>query len=67
MPCENPSTGARGTIPPVASAYSRHGVTCRDFLASYVRSGSESWLQGAACHAIRGNWELRDLRPWRNT
>jgi hypothetical protein len=67
MPWENPKTGARGTITPLASAYSQHGVTCRDFLASYVRNGSESWLQGAACRAERGKWEVRNLRPWKNT
>jgi len=63
MPWENPSTGARGTITPLAAAYSRDGATCRDFLASYVRNGSESWLQGAACRAERGKWEVRSLRP----
>ena len=67
MPWENPKTGARGTVTPLASAYSQDGVTCRDFLASYVRNGSESWLQGAACRAERGKWEVRDLRPWKNT
>ena len=48
MPWENPDTGARGTITPLASAYTQDGSTCRDFLASYVRQGTESWLQGAA-------------------
>jgi hypothetical protein len=67
MPWENPKTGARGTVTPVASAYSQDGVTCRDFLASYLRNGSESWLQGAACRAERGKWEVRNLRPWKNT
>jgi hypothetical protein len=67
MPWENPKTGARGTITPLAPAYSEGGVTCRDFLASYVKNGTESWLQGAACRAGRGTWEVRDLRPWKNT
>jgi hypothetical protein len=67
MPWENPKTGARGTVTPLASAYSQDGVTCRDFLASYVRNGNESWLQGAACRAERGKWEVRNLRPWKNT
>ena len=49
MPWENPHTGARGTITPLASAYNQDGLTCRDFLASYVKDGTESWLQGAAC------------------
>ena len=66
MPWENPKTGARGTITPLAAAATQAGVTCRDFLASYVRNGSESWLQGEACRA-RGKWEVRNLRPWKNT
>jgi hypothetical protein len=67
MPWENPQTGARGTITPLASAYSQDGVTCRDFLASYVKNGTESWLQGAGCRAERGKWEVRHLRPWKST
>jgi surface antigen len=42
-------------------------VTCRDFLASYVKNGSESWLQGEACRAERGKWEVRNLRPRSST
>jgi surface antigen len=67
VPWENPKTGARGTVTPLASDYSQDGITCRDFVASYVKNGSESWLQGAACRAKRGNWEVRNLRPWNNT
>jgi hypothetical protein len=67
MPWENPDTGARGTITPLATAYDQDGRTCRDFLASYVKGGSESWLQGEACRAGRGKWEVRTLRPWKST
>ena len=67
MPWENPRTGARGTVTPLAAAYDQDGTTCRDFLASYVKNGSESWLQGAACRAGRGKWEVRHLGPWKNT
>jgi hypothetical protein len=55
MPWENPSTGARGTITPLATAYDLDGLTCRD-----------SWLQGEACRA-RGKWEVRNLRPMKKT
>ena len=41
VPWENPSTGARGTITPLSASRSNNGATCRDFLASYVRNGSE--------------------------
>jgi 17 kDa outer membrane surface antigen len=67
MPWENPHTGARGTITPLTSAYTQDGATCRDFLASYVKNGAESWLQGEACRAERGKWEVRSLRPWKKT
>jgi hypothetical protein len=55
VPWENPKTGTRGTVTPLASLYSQNGIACRDFLASFVKNGSESWLQGAACRAKRGD------------
>jgi len=65
-PWENPSSGARGTVTPIASAYTKDGATCRDFLASYVRrQGPETWLQGKACRPKQGAaWEVKSLRPW---
>jgi surface antigen len=67
QPWENPETGARGTITPVASAYVQDGKTCRDFLASYVTPRSQSWLQGEACKPQRGAWEVRSLKPWKRS
>ena len=67
VPWENPKTGARGTITPIASAYSQDGLTCHDFLASFVRNGTESWMQGEACRASQGKWEVRHLKPWQRT
>lgn len=65
QPWENPETGARGSVTPLAEAYSSDGRTCRDFLASYVNGRSERWLQGAACQTSRGRWEINTLKPWR--
>ena len=65
QPWENPETGARGSVTPLAQAYSSDGRTCRDFLASYVNGSNESWLQGAACHGGNGRWEIHTLKPWR--
>ena len=66
QPWENPETGARGSVTPLAQAYSSEdGRTCRDFLASYVNGRSESWLQGAACKAGHGGWEIHTLKPWK--
>lgn len=67
IPWENPDTGARGTVTPIASTYNQDGLVCRDFLASYVRAGAESWLQGEACRMHEGRWEVRSLKPWRRS
>jgi surface antigen len=65
QPWENPETGARGSVTPLALAYSSEGRTCRDFLASYVNGQTESWLQGAACQTDHGRWEIHTLKPWK--
>jgi surface antigen len=64
QPWENPKTGARGSVTPLASAYSSDGRSCRDFLASYVNGATESWLQGSACQTDHGQWEIHTLKPW---
>ena len=64
-PWENPQTGARGTITPIAAAYRDNGLECRDFLASYVHDKAEAWMQGEACRSRAGRWEVRSLKPWR--
>lgn len=68
LPWENPTTGARGTITPITSAYSAaDGQTCRDFLASYVKGSSEAWLHGEACKHSTGPWQVRSMKPWKNS
>jgi surface antigen len=68
QPWENPQTGARGSVTPLASAYTADdGRMCRDFLASYVKGETESWLEGEACKEGAGRWEVRALRPWRRS
>jgi surface antigen len=68
QPWQNPQTGARGSVTPVAQAYSADdGRTCRDFLASYVNGNTQSWLQGAGCKSASGRWEIHTLKPWRQS
>jgi 17 kDa outer membrane surface antigen len=67
QPWENPRSGARGTVTPIAAAYTQDGKTCRDFLASYVNGSSQSWLQGEACKHTKGAWEVRSLKPWKRS
>jgi surface antigen len=65
QPWENPKTGARGSVTPIAAVYTSEGRTCRDFLASYVNGRAESWLQGGACKSGHGQWEIHTLKPWK--
>jgi len=67
QPWENPATGARGSVTPLATAYTSDGQTCRDFLASFVKGETESWMEGEACKSGHGRWEIRSLRPWRRS
>lgn len=69
QPWENPDTGARGSVTPLASTYTNEGGrTCRDFLASYVRGTNEGWLQGEACRDGQGQaWEIRNMKPWKRS
>lgn len=62
-PWENPQTGAGGNITPLATSYTTGSFTCRDFLASYVKGESQSWLQGEACRTRQGTWEVKSLTP----
>jgi surface antigen len=63
VPWQNPQTGVSGNITPLATTHSEGGLPCRDFLASYVRGGAQSWLQGSACRTARGEWEVKSLKP----
>ncbi|MGA8653540.1 MAG: RT0821/Lpp0805 family surface protein [Xanthobacteraceae bacterium] len=67
VPWQNPNTGAGGNITPLAASYSDGAFTCRDFLASYVRGQAQAWLQGAACRTARGKWEVKSLRPFKQS
>jgi len=67
LPWENPASGARGTVTPLTQAYRIDGEVCRDFLASYVYDGSESWFQGEACRETKGKWEVRRMKAWRRS
>jgi len=67
QPWENPDTGTRGTVTPVASAYTQDGQTCRNFLASFVTGSSQAWVEGEACKQQQGVWEVRALKPWKQS
>jgi surface antigen len=67
VPWRNPETGVGGNITPLAASNSGDGLPCRDFLASYTSSGSQSWLQGWACRTSAGEWQVKSLKPLKSS
>jgi len=67
LPWQNPHSGARGNITPLATSYSEAGMACRDFLASYIHGDAQDWLEGAACRTGSGTWEVRRLKPLKSS
>jgi surface antigen len=67
LPWQNPHSGARGNITPLATSYSEAGMACRDFLASYMHGESHDWLEGAACRTASGTWEIKRLKPLKSS
>jgi surface antigen len=67
LPWQNPHSGARGDITPLATSYSEAGMACRDFLASYMHGESQDWLEGAACRTTSGAWEVRRLKSLKSS
>jgi surface antigen len=63
VPWQNPQSGARGNVMPLATSYSEAGTACRDFLASYIHGESHDWLEGAACRTAGGTWQVKRLKP----
>jgi surface antigen len=63
QPWENPTSGARGTVTPVAAIYEKDGFPCRNFIIGGVREGRESWYEGTACRIHRGQWDVVTTRP----
>jgi surface antigen len=67
VPWRNPQTGAGGNIMPLDMSFSKSGLPCRDFLASYAHGPVQDWLRGAACRTATGNWEVTRLEPLKSS
>jgi surface antigen len=62
VPWSNPASGARGTVTPIASAFTKDGLPCRNFIASHVKDGVESWSEGLACRVNQHTWEVKSVK-----
>lgn len=62
---DNPDSGAKGSVAAVGSPYLQGDTICRNFVASAHASSPESWRQGSACRQGPGEWDIREMKPWR--
>ena len=62
VPWDNPASGARGTVTPIASAFTKDGLPCRNFIASHVKDGVETWSEGLACRVSANVWEVKSVK-----
>jgi surface antigen len=63
VPWSNPASGARGTVTPIASAFTKDGLPCRNFIASHVKDAVETWSEGLACRVNANVWEVKSVKP----
>lgn len=61
----NGQSGARGTFVSVAQAYPTDGRICRAFIAKVETAEGAEDVQGTACREGAGDWDLRDVKPWK--
>jgi surface antigen len=62
VPWSNPANGAHGTVTPIASAFTKDGLPCRNFIASHVKDGVETWSEGLACRVNAHTWEVKSVK-----
>ena len=63
-PWDNPASGLKGTVSPVASAYAADDRTCHAFVASLSDQASTHWYQGRACKTAETGWAIVETADW---
>ena len=61
---QNPASGSKGTISPVASAFAVDGALCQAFTAIVTADGETSYYQGRACRTGSKAWMVTETSAW---
>jgi surface antigen len=61
---ENPASGLKGTVSPVAAAYAADSETCHAFVASLTEGADTHWYQGRACRTADAPWKVVETAQW---
>jgi 17 kDa outer membrane surface antigen len=62
---DNPDSRLKGAFTPVGRPFVKSDEICRAFLASLTGPDAASSLQGTACRPSGGEWEIKDVTPFR--
>jgi hypothetical protein len=65
MSWNNPQTGHRGRIRPVASAFKREGALCRVVIARIEATDGDRSLEAVGCNRDGGAVAISDVAPWK--
>ena len=66
VPWANPKSGHRGSVTAVGSAYPADSKVCRAFVGDLQTAGAPKTVQGKACTIAAGDWNVSDLKPFKN-
>jgi surface antigen len=62
---ENPESGAKGFFGAIGNAFLIKDDICRLFVAGVGVKAPEDWMQGSACRTAPGEWDIKDVKPWK--
>ena len=62
---ENPDSGAKGFFGAIGNAFLIKDDICRLFVAGVGVKAPEDWMQGSACRTAPGEWDIKDVKPWK--
>ncbi len=67
---DNPDSGAKGFFGASGNAFLIKDDICRLFVAgvgikAQDDKAAEDWMQGSACRTAPGEWDIKDVKPWK--
>lgn len=61
---DNPETGTKGTVSPLAGAFAADGGLCRSFIAAVAEGIETSYYEGRACRKGTDPWTVMESTAW---
>jgi len=62
---ENPKSGRKGSLTAVGHAYPQESNVCRAFIGDMSEGVRSREVEGTACTVAAGDWEVKDVKPFK--